>query len=312
MSRIFEALRRADLEREAGQEPELNPVAEPPEMVEFLNPSSVLGDVRIDNIAKHAWTPSADAIPCLQERGVVVEQFRGLRTRLAQARHEAPIKTVLISSGMPSEGKSFVALNLAISLARDGTNRVLLIDGDLRCPTLHESLGAPNKLGLSEYLAGTIDWIEITQQFKDQEINGHPVANAISNLTFIPSGASSDKSSELVSNGRMRDLIASLSQYFDWIVIDSPPVLAITDAIELARIADAVLLVAREARTPLEVAQRAQAAFQQSRILGFVLNGAKRIHRKRSYYYSSYYSSYYGATDPSSRRNRPKKERNKG
>ena len=85
----------------------------------------------------------------------------------------------------------------------------------------------------------------------------------------------------------MRDLLAVLAPHFDWIVIDSPPVLAVTDAVELARAADAVLLVARGAETPLDVAQRTQAAFNNSRILGFVLNAVKKVphHHSYSYYY---------------------------
>jgi protein-tyrosine kinase len=113
---------------------------------------------------KRTWTPCLDAIPALRERDEVVEQFRGLRSHLAQARLDAPLKTVLISSGMASEGKSFVALNLAVSLARSSRNRVLLIDGDLRRPTLHRWLGASNNPGLSEYLEGGAELSEIMQK----------------------------------------------------------------------------------------------------------------------------------------------------
>jgi Mrp family chromosome partitioning ATPase len=90
----------------------------------------------------------------------------------------------------------------------------------------------------------------------------------------------------------MEDLIATLSPYFDWILIDSAPVLAVTDAVELARAADAVLLVARGASTPFEVAQRAQTAFSNSRILGFVLNAVKEAPRNGSYSYYYYYGGY--------------------
>ncbi len=97
------------------------------------------------------------AFPTLTDRGAGVEQFRRLRSHVYQAHSEAPLKTILIASGMPSEGKSFVAANLAMSMARNSVNNILLIDGDLRRPTLHNLLGAPNTPGLSDYLQGTAE-----------------------------------------------------------------------------------------------------------------------------------------------------------
>jgi Mrp family chromosome partitioning ATPase len=117
------------------------------------------------------------------------------------------------------------------------------------------------------------------------------LGQGISNITLIPAGVCGDSSSEFVSNHRMENLITTLSPYFDWIVVDSPPVLAVTDAVELARAADAVLLVARGGKTPYNVAQRAQATFSKSRILGFVLNDIKDAPRRGYYYY------YYGAPE---------------
>jgi Mrp family chromosome partitioning ATPase len=115
----------------------------------------------------------------------------------------------------------------------------------------------------------------------------------VSNLTFIPSGKCGDNSSELVANHRIEELIATVSLHFDWILIDSSPVLAVTDAVELAHAADAVLLIVRGARTPYDVAQRTQATFGSSRILGFVLNDVKDAPRRGSYSY------YYGAPEVS-------------
>lgn len=308
MSRIYEALRRADLERKAQLGTELHPVEEAKTGMEFVEQPPALTDVITGEANEHAWRPVTDSIPCLMERGAVVEQFRGLRSKLTQARQEAAIKSVLISSGMPSEGKSFVTLNLAVSLAREGVNRVLLIDGDLRRPTLHSVLGAPNQPGLSEYLAGTAQPGAILQKNKVDQKDGVPYGHIFENLTLISSGACSEASSELVTNGRMQSLLATLSPHFDWILIDSPPVLAVTDAVDIARSCDAVLLVAREAHTPYEVAQRAQAAFRQSRLLGVVLNAAKRIPRNGY----AYYSYYYGVSDGDAHSGRRDKIRGKG
>ena len=173
---------------------------------------------------------------------------------------------------MPSEGKSFVAANLAMSLARNSVNNILLIDGDLRRPTLHKLLGTPNEPGLTEFLAGTAELNAILQRDLTPETERDAGQRGISNLTLIPAGRCGDNSSELVANRRIDELIVNLSPHFDWILIDSPPVLAVTDGVELARAADAVLLVVRGATTPYDVAQRTQANFTNSRILGFVLN----------------------------------------
>jgi len=178
-----------------------------------------------------------------------------------------------------------------LSLARNSTNNILLIDADLRRPSLHKLLGAPSSPGLSDYLAGNVELNAILQRDEGSENPSNASQRSISNLTFIPSGNCDDDSSELVANHRIKELVATLAPCFDWILIDSPPVLAVTDAVELARAADAVLLVARGGKTPYNVAQRAQAAFSKSRILGFVLNDIKDAPRRGYYYY------YYGAPE---------------
>jgi tyrosine-protein kinase Etk/Wzc len=131
------------------------------------------------------------------------------------------------------------------------------------------------------------------------------MVGSITNLTFIPSGKGSDSSSELVANHRIEELIATASPYFDWIVIDGPPVLAVADAVDLARAADAVLLVARGASTPYEAAQRTHAAFSSSRILGYVLNNVKDAPRSGSYYNYNYNYNY-GEPDTGGQAKRPK------
>ena len=288
MSRIYDALQRADRERRAANPAEVAESAETfavPVAGDAAPP--VLADVSLDNIALRPWTPEMSSLPTLGENGESIEQFHGLRSQIYQYRDQAPFKTILISSGMPSEGKSFVATNLAMSLARNKNNRVLLIDADLRRPVLHTILGAPISPGLTEYLAGHAEANEILQRNQNPRIIDGGRVRHIPDLTFIPAGGG-DNLLELVANHRIEELTATLSPHFDWILIDSPPVLAFADAIDLARGAEAVLLVARAATTPFDVAQRAQAAFSSSRILGFVLNAVKDAPRNRSYYY------YYG------------------
>jgi capsular exopolysaccharide synthesis family protein len=226
-----------------------------------------------------------ESLPTLGDHGESIEQFHGLRSQIYQYRDQAPFKTILISSGMPAEGKTFVAANLAMSLARNKNNRVLLIDADLRRPVLHSILGAPITPGLIDYLAGAAEVRDILQRNQNTRVVEDGRMRQVPNLTFIPAGSGGDNLLELVANHRIEELIRVLSPHFDWILIDSPPVLAFADAIDIARAADAVLLVARAATTPYDVAQRAQAAFSSSRILGFVLNAVKDAPRNGSYYY---------------------------
>src|ERR1039458_6890167 len=164
MSRIYEALQRADLERKVAKDPEAKQVAELVAVPAIEEPQPVNANVVLENIAQHQWSPSMASFPTLADRGAGVEQFRGLRSRMFQHRYEAPLKTILVCSGLPAEGKTFVTANLAMSLARNNVNNILVIDADLRRPTLHTLLGAPGSPGLSEYLAGTAELNDILQR----------------------------------------------------------------------------------------------------------------------------------------------------
>jgi len=291
MSRIHEALQKAYRERMSLPDSKLNGFHEPVAASVLEEPRPVASESGLESVARHPWKPAILSLPTLEDRGAGVEQFRSLRSHIYQAHYEIPLKTILIASGMPSEGKSFVAANLAVSLARNSVNNILLIDGDMRRPTLQNLLGAPDSPGLSDYLEGSVDLVDVMQRDCGQETPEGGSVSTVPNLTFIPSGKSKDNSSELVANHRIEELIAAVSSRFDWILIDSPPALAVTDAIDLARAADAVLLVARGASTPYDVARRTQAAFGKSRILGFVLNDVKNAPHKGSYNYNYYYNS---------------------
>ncbi len=287
MSRIYDALQRARLELTNPQGSEAGQLSDLSNAFDILEPLRTKTEIAFENIARHSWNPSAPSFPMLVDRSDGVEQFRRLRSHLYGFRDEAPLKTILVSSGMPEEGKSLVVANLAMSLAHHTVNKILLIDGDLRRPTLHSLLGAPNAPGLSEYLAGNAGLTEIMQRDSKAESADADSVGMISNLTFIPAGNCDDNSAEFVTNRRFEELITTLSPHFDWILIDSPPVLVVADAVDLARAVDAVLLVARGASTPFDVAQRTKAAFSSSRILGFVLNAVKDAPRGGYYYYSA-------------------------
>ena len=235
------------------------------------------------NIPRVAWLPSLHQLPALEQLGAAVEQFRSLRSRMQEFRDLNTLKSILVSSGLPQEGKSFVAANLAISFARHKAARVLLIDGDMRRSSLHKLLGAPPGPGLTEYLAGKASLTQIMQRPMPGNA-GHPLPAGLASLIFIPGGIASDKAADLSGNRRFVRLIAEAAPHFDWIVVDSSPVNLVSDGVNLARACDGVLLVARGGTTKYEVAQRALAELKASKVLGLVLNAVEDTPLTGGYY----------------------------
>lgn len=211
------------------------------------------------------------------------EQFRTLRSRLYQLRSVQNLRTILTTSSVPGEGKTFVSTNLAQAIVRQPDRRALMIDGDLRCARLHVPLGAPNSPGLAEYLRGEIDELSVIQHGQE------------GNLCFIAGGAEVSDPSELLSNGRMKKLLDRVTPVFDWVIIDSPPCLPVADASILANYCDGILLVVRAGSTASEVAQRACQELQGKNVIGVVLNAVEESHMYGSYYYQGYgYGQVYG------------------
>lgn len=310
MSKIYEALRQAeadrrsngtaatqevvDISRDPVQIPDFSnagraPAAlrDLPEQIPVLEPRTAAADspgiVDLSQVPQVAWNASLVRLPALDERGPAVEQFRSLRSRMQEFRDLNSLKSILVSSGLPREGKSFVAANLAVSLARHKAARVLLIDGDMRRATLHEMLGTPITPGLTEYLSGNASIVEVMQRVKP-DAEGTKVPSGLASLTFIAAGKEHDKAGDLSGNRRFEQLITLLSPHFDWIVVDSSPVNLVSDGVNLARACDAVLLVARGGVTRFEVAQRALAELKASKVLGFVLNAVENPPIAGGYY----------------------------
>jgi capsular exopolysaccharide synthesis family protein len=204
------------------------------------------------------------------------EQFRTLRSNLLQLRDTQALKTVLVTSALPQEGKTFIALNLAHAVVRQRETRALLIDADLRYPRLHLSLGAPASPGLSEYLRGAAQESALLQR------------GPLENLFFLPGGATVPNAAELLVNGRLKRLLEWLSPAFDWIILDSPPAIPVSDARLLADHCDGVLMVVSAGMTPFDLAQKVRQQFRDKRLLGVVLNRAKWGSTYGSYYYYGY------------------------
>jgi protein-tyrosine kinase len=203
------------------------------------------------------------------------EQFRTLRTRLDQLRTSQSLHTMVVTSALAGEGKTFVTNNLAQSIVRQPDRRVLIIDADLRCARLHVGLGAPTTPGLSDYLRGQADEMAIIQHGQE------------GNLCFIPGGNEVPNPSELLSNGRLKKLLDHVTPVFDWVILDSPPCVPVADASILAALCDGVLLVVRAASTPTHVAQRACQELQGRNVVGVVLNAIDEANLNDSHYYQA-------------------------
>ncbi len=311
MSKIYEALLRAELERTVSRVdkiPEesaadaihslLNPDVPPPlsqetdplgpTYIESSPPSNealghMLAPIDFSEVPRRSWNPSAPYLPALEERGPHVEQFRSLRSHIFEARDAAPLKSLVVSSGLPGEGKSFVTLNLALSFSRHKSNRVLLIDGDMRRSSLHKLLGTTRDPGLTEYLSGAKTLIEVMQRCETAG-RSMPLHPGLAALTFIAGGREADNAGDLAAHPRFPELMATAATWFDWIFVDSSPVNLVADAVSLARACDGVLLVAREGTTRFKTAQQAQAQFKAANILGFVLNAVPKMPVKGDYY----------------------------
>ena len=310
MSRIYEALQKAESERKLERNDrdlrtpveQFDPLPAPtavadyetalpfaePRLVDGIDemPSTHTLGVGLNQsaIPRYTWNLSTSRLPSLFERGPAIEQFRSLRSRIYEARDIRPIKSILVSSGLPQEGKSFISTNLALSLARHKNSKVLLIDGDMRRYTVHEMLGTVSHPGLADYLAGKATAEEIMQRSDEPADPNATHRTALQNLTFIPGGNGGDKAADLSGNTRFGELLRTVSSYFDWIIIDSSPVLPVSDAVNLARSCDGVLLVARSGVTKYPVAQRAASELRASNILGFVLNAVHEAPQVGNYY----------------------------
>lgn len=218
------------------------------------------------------WKASLIDLPSLRPRTAVAEQFRRLRSRLLEYRAQQPLQTVLMSSAQPQEGKSFVAANLAVGLNQHRGTRVLLIDGDMRRYSLQRYLGSTFKPGLADYLAGTHGPEEVMQRADEETLEEFP---GLAHLSFIPGGGMREHVSDLSEDSHFGDLIRYAKPLFDWIVVDSSPVTLVSDAVNLARHCDGVLLVVRSGVTKYQDAQRAQAELQASNLIGAVLNAVE-------------------------------------
>ncbi|HVM91807.1 MAG TPA: CpsD/CapB family tyrosine-protein kinase [Terriglobales bacterium] len=287
MSRIHDALKRAEQERATSlgthAEPSLEQAAATVPMPPLQGPvssgmpmgSDFSQDSLLARVQAAAWNPDPTTMLFFQddETRMGTEEFRTLRSRLYQIREKMPLKRLLVTSAMPKEGKSFVAANLAQVLVRQHGRRALVVDADLRNPGLHRHLGTTPAPGLSEYLMGECDEFGCMQR------------GSMENLFFLPAGRIVPGASELLANGRLKLLLQRVEPLFDWIILDSAPVIPVSDSTIVAGACDGVVMVVRAGVTPSPLAKRAREEFPDKMLLGVVLNGTSTDNLSQSKYY---------------------------
>lgn len=249
-----------------------------PAEVESFTGMTSLAVIPLREQRKSAFTlakSEVDAICLNQPRSAVAEAYRGLGTSIMLASPE--LKTLLVTSSLPAEGKTFSAINCAVVLAQQG-KRVLLVDADLRKPVLQRQFKLPDEIGLSSILLGNCD-----------EASSIVPHERLKNLFILGAGAAQPMAAELLGSARMRDLMKSWRAQYDYIVVDTPPVLAVTDAVRLSALADSTLLIVRLGHTTRDALLRSCDLLNQERIpvLGIAVNGVNRA-SAGSYYYGYY------------------------
>src|SRR6267378_6262444 len=240
-----------------------------------------------------ALTGSRELAGSMSQYSVVGEAYRSLRTALMLSRAGSPPKTILFTSASNSEGKTVSALNTAVVFAHTGV-RVLLVDVDLRRPRCHKVLALENQAGLTEVLAGACNVGDLIR------------TTDIDSLSFLSAGSIPPNPSELVGSDKMRDTLAQLTNEYDVVVIDSPPILPVTDAMLLSTMVDGVVLVVNSSKTSKQHVKAAYARleFARAKVFGVLLNQVD-VNSQHYQYYRRYYGGYdtygpYGSdsTDP--------------
>ena len=236
----------------------------------------------LERIESIPYTPSPEAslIDSARPTEPPAEEFRSLRTRLNHLQTLQPIHSVVITSPSPAEGKSFTAANLALAQSHLEGNLTLLCDFDFRRPVVHNMFQMPRSPGATEYLQGKAQLHEIIRRVEG------------TNLYIMPAGEAVLNPLELLNLAEVKTLFDRLPSVFNWVILDSPPLLFAADANLMSTLAHGLLMVVRLGSTTIEVVTRAIGSLCQNNILGIVVNCAQKseLYSKYTYYHSYYYA----------------------
>ena len=240
-------------------------------------------EIAISKARRMDFHPLSDALLVNpnKPREAPAEEFRTLRTRLNHLQTNQPIHTLVITSPSPAEGKSFTAANLALTQSQLKGKRILLVDFDFRRPTVDKTFQVPISPGMTNYLQGTASLTDILMRIGD------------TNLYVLTAGDPVPNPLELLNLKECSALIAGLRNHFDWVILDSPPLLFAADGNLLATMADGTVLVVRIGTTTYDSVARAVQSLCENNVLGIVVNGARRgeLYSKYTYYHDYYYQA---------------------
>lgn len=272
MSRVYDALRKLE---EQGRELVREAVSPAPKTV--LGPPKNAGQL-LSVPALEARVGFEDRIVAYSDRrSAGAERFRLIRMALCSSQAGKAQKVVLITSPLPRDGKSTVALNLATCLAEEGRVKVLLLEADLHRPSLLTHLGLERLSGLTEVVSEMADPATVIRRIDPM------------GFYLLASGRCPENPTELLQTERFHGLLREFKGYFDWVLIDCPPAFPLSDVVALKALVDGVLLVARAGNTPREAVLEAVQLFKPGQVMGLILNGAEGVNRL--------YAKYYGQKD---------------
>ncbi|MBI3208519.1 MAG: CpsD/CapB family tyrosine-protein kinase [Candidatus Solibacter usitatus] len=224
--------------------------------------------------------PEIHLIDASRPHEAPMEEFRTLRTRVNHLQGLQPIHTVVVTSPSPAEGKSFSAMNLAMSEAQLSDNFTLLADFDFRRPTVHNPFQMERSPGITDYLLGKVQLHEAIRRIEN------------TNLFVMPAGESVINPLELLNLPEVKEMLDALPQLFNWVILDSPPLLFAADANLLSTMCDGTVIVVRIGTTTIDSVTRAMQSLCENNVLGIIVNGARRgeLYSKYTYYHSYYYA----------------------
>ncbi len=246
-------------------------------------PATAVADLSggfLDLVQEVPFNPGAETllIDHARPQEAPSEEFRSLRTRLNHLQTLQPIHTVVVTSPSPAEGKSFAAANLALAESHLANNLVLLIDFDFRRPVVHNLFQMDRTPGATDYLLGQVPLHEAIRKIEG------------TNLYVMPAGRAVKNPLELLNLREVKQLFQELPKTFNWVILDSPPLLFSADANLLGTITDGTILVVRIGSTTIDTVHRSMQTLCENNVLGIVVNGARagELYSKYTYYYSKY------------------------
>ena len=270
MGKIFDALEKSKKEKAVISE--MIP-SNRPESVNRKTPlKPVIETIKSNNISNKLIVLTAPD-------SFEAESFKLLRAQILFAKDRERPRTIMVTSAMPGDGKTFVAANFAASMAMGIDEYVLLVDCDLRRSNLHQMFGLSNRYGLHEYLK------------KEKDLPELLIKTSINKMSLLPAGTTPHNPSELLASSDMKSFLEEVRDRYDdrFIILDTPPSQILAESNIISNFVDGVIFVVRENITPSDMVRKAVSSFSKDKLLGIVVNGHTQLQKKNAYYYKNYY-----------------------